>query len=208
MKNKRFPAIILSALMALSVPATASAVFAAQPLEPTDTAVTASSGEQVTVEWSNENYPVTQNDQGEYIALRKDGTPAKFNGIQTQTTTTKHDDGTQTVEKVRYTFKNGKCTDVKTSTSTTTTGPASQAATDAAAQAANVDKTPESTKVTYNSDKFVLSDDGTQVINAKTGHPAKYNGLLIKTTVTTYTDGTTSTTHERYNFKDGVLQEK
>lgn len=194
MKAKKVTAILLSALMALSASAVAApAAFAADPAQVTT--LTAEPSETVTVEWSNPDYPVIKNDAGEYVAIGKAGTPIKYNGLQVQTTTTKNSDGTQTVEKVRYTFKDGKCTDVKTTTNSSGT------------TATTPNKPIESSKVTYSNDKYALSEDGKQVITADTGKPVKYNGLLIRTTINTYTDGSTSTVNERFNFKDGVLQE-
>lgn len=200
MKSKKITAIVLSALMALSVnTVAATAAFAAEPAQ--STTLSAEPNETVTVAWSNENYPVTKNDAGEYVAINKNGKPAKYNGLQIATVTTQNSDGTKTVETTRYTFKDGKCTDVKTSTKTAT---GTTQTTDAKKPAAN--KEVESTKVTYSNEKYQLSEDGKQV-TTKDGRPVKYNGLLIRTTVTTFTDGSTSTTHDRFNFKDGVLQE-
>lgn len=193
MKTRKITAIILSALMALSTSsAAATSVFAE---EVNTTTLTAEPDELVTVQWSNGQYPVIQNDKGEYIAIGKAGTPVKYNGLQIQTTTTEKD-GKKTVETVRYTFKDGKCTDVKTLSNGKSTAPDP-----------NEGKEVASTKVTYSNDKYALSEDNKQVVTANGSRPVKYNGLLIRTTKTEYTDGSSSTKNERFNFKDGVLQE-
>lgn len=201
MKSKKFAAIVMSALMALSTSAVAApAVFAAETAQ--TTTLSAEPNESVTVEWANGKYPVVKNDKGEYVAINASGKPVKYNGYQIQTTTTNNGDGTQTVETVRYTFKDGKCTDVKTSTKSGKAASASNTGT------ASQDKTVQSTKVTYSNEKYKLNEDNTKVVNAKTGRTVKYNGLLIRTTTTTYTDGSSSAKHERFNFKDGVLQQE
>lgn len=205
MKSKKFAAIVMSALMAISTSAVAApAAFAAETSQTQSTVLSAEPNESVTVEWANGKYPVVKNDKGEYVAINASGKPVKYNGYQIQTTTTQNGDGTQTVETVRYTFKDGKCTDVKTSSKSGKAASSTSAKTSTASQ----NKTAASTKVTYSNEKYKLNDDGTKVVTAKTGRPVKYNGLLIRTTTTTYTDGSSSTQHDRFNFKDGVLQQE
>ena len=106
--SRKFIAVLLSFVMTTGMAVAASVPVFAEEAVPS-----------VTTTWANEDYPVIQNENGEYIAVNSEGKPVKYNGLQIKTTTTENTDGTRVEETVRYTFKNGKCTQVKESRTTT-----------------------------------------------------------------------------------------
>lgn len=186
--SRKFIAILLSFVMTTGMAVAASVPVFAEEAVPS-----------VTTTWANEDYPVIQNENGEYIAVNSEGKPVKYNGLQIKTTTTENTDGTRVEETVRYTFKNGKCTQVKESR-TTTLEPGQPAA-----ATADPNATPVSTKVTYSNPKYSIQEDGDTVkVISEKGNPVKYNGILIRTMTTTNSDGSQTVTKDRFTFKDGV----
>ena len=186
--SRKFIAVLLSFVMTTGMAVAASVPVFAEEAVPS-----------VTTTWANEDYPVIQNENGEYIAVNSEGKPVKYNGLQIKTTTTENTDGTRVEETVRYTFKNGKCTQVKESR-TTTLEPGQPAA-----ATADPNATPVSTKVTYSNPKNSIQEDGDTVkVISEKGNPVKYNGILIRTTTTTTSDGSQTVTKDRFTFKDGV----
>ena len=186
--SRKFIAVLLSFVMATGMAVAASVPVFAEEAVPS-----------VTTTWANEDYPVIQNENGEYIAVNSEGKPVKYNGLQIKTTTTENTDGTRVEETVRYTFKNGKCTQVKESR-TTTLEPGQPAA-----ATADPNATPVSTKVTYSNPKYSIQEDGDTVkVISEKGNPVKYNGILIRTMTTTNSDGSQTVTKDRFTFKDGV----
>ena len=186
--SRKFIAVLLSFVMTTGMAVAASVPVFAEEAVPS-----------VTTTWANEDYPVIQNENGEYIAVNSEGKPVKYNGLQIKTTTTENTDGTRVEETVRYTFKNGKCTQVKESR-TTTLEPGQPAA-----ATADPNATPDSTKVTYSNPKYSIQEDGDTVkVISEKGNPVKYNGILIRTTTTTNSDGSQTVTKDRFTFKDGV----
>ncbi len=186
--SRKFIAVLLSFVMTTGMAVAASVPVFAEEAVPS-----------VTTTWANEDYPVIQNENGEYIAVNSEGKPVKYNGLQIKTTTTENTDGTRVEETVRYTFKNGKCTQVKESR-TTTLEPGQPAA-----ATADPNATPVSTKVTYSNPKYSIQEDGDTVkVISEKGNPVKYNGILIRTMTTTNSDGSQTVTKDRFTFKDGV----
>ena len=186
--SRKFIAVLLSFVMTTGMAVAASVPVFAEEAVPS-----------VTTTWANEDYPVIQNENGEYIAVNSEGKPVKYNGLQIKTTTTENTDGTRVEETVRYTFKNGKCTQVKESR-TTTLEPGQPAA-----ATADPNATPVSTKVTYSNPKYSIQEDGDTVkVISEKGNPVKYNGILIRTMKTTNSDGSQTVTKDRFTFKDGV----
>ena len=186
--SRKFIAVLLSFVMTTGMAVAASVPVFAEEAVPS-----------VTTTWANEDYPVIQNENGEYIAVNSEGKPVKYNGLQIKTTTTENTDGTCVEETVRYTFKNGKCTQVKESR-TTTLEPGQPAA-----ATADPNATPVSTKVTYSNPKYSIQEDGDTVkVISEKGNPVKYNGILIRTMTTTNSDGSQTVTKDRFTFKDGV----
>lgn len=189
--SRKFIAVLLSFVMTTGMAVAASVPVFAEEAVPS-----------VTTTWANEDYPVIQNENGEYIAVNSEGKPVKYNGLQIKTTTTENTDGTRVEETVRYTFKNGKCTQVKESR-TTTLEPGQPAA-----ATADPNATPVSTKVTYSNPKYSIQEDGDTVkVISEKGNPVKYNGILIRTMTTTNSDGSQTVTKDRFTFKDGVQVE-
>ena len=186
--SRKFIAVLLSFVMTTGMAVAASVPVFAEEAVPS-----------VTTTWANEDYPVIQNENGEYIAVNSEGKPVKYNGLQIKTTTTENTDGTRVEETGRYTFKNGKCTQVKESR-TTTLEPGQPAA-----ATADPNATPVSTKVTYSNPKYSIQEDGDTVkVISEKGNPVKYNGILIRTMTTTNSDGSQTVTKDRFTFKDGV----
>ncbi len=167
------------------------------------------------VTWSNPNYTVQQNDKGENKVIGKNGNTIVYNGLLAKTTTTENADGTKTYETVRYTFKDGTCTDVKTTNmpykplpGTETKKNDAVSGTVAGAKS-NEEKSVKSTKVSWSGDKYKVLKDGDRYVVVlrdaeNTESPIIYNGLVIKTETVTYTDGSSQVIETRYNFKNGV----
>lgn len=205
-------AVVMSCLMAGSVLAVSVPAASAAETKSSTSTVT-------TTEWSNPKYPVKKDASGEYRAYSSEGKPVKFNGLQCEIITTKKPDGTEEVNTVRYTFEDGKCTDVKTVKGRPNLYPLDGTETKKAAEPkkkasknkkeTSADKKVASVKYTYSNDSYRVAKDadGKYIIvakDSKSKKPVKFNGLMIVTETTTYSDGSKQVKTTRYTFKDGV----